>query len=151
MPLGDVDAFTRASADVSEEGEQTFLSFELPQDVLVAGENVLAVEVHQSSRKVKDCSFDLSLTASPPAVGLERPPYLQKGTPTSVVVRWRTAAPTDARVLWGSTPGSLTSSLVELSASVEHEFEITGLSPGSRVYYAVGTTNEILAGDDADH
>ena len=99
MPPGDVDAFTRASADVSGEGEETFLSFELPQDVLVARENVLAVEIHQSSRKVKDCSFDLSLTASPPSLELERPPYLQKGTPTSVVVRWRTTTPTSSRVL----------------------------------------------------
>jgi hypothetical protein len=151
MPLGDVDAFTRASVDVSGEGEATFLQFELPQDVLVAGENVVAVEVHQSSRKVKDCSFDLALTAASPAAQLERPPYLQRGTPTSVVVRWRTTAPTDARLLWGSAPGSLTSSLVQLVASEEHEFEITGLSPGSRVYYAVGTTDEILAGDDPDH
>ena len=151
MPLGDIDAFTRASEDISGEDEGIFLPFAVSQDVLVAGENVLAVEVHQSTRKIKDCSFDLSLTASPPSVGLERPPYLQKGTPTSVVVRWRTSEPTDSRVLWGSAPGSLTSSLVQLAASSDHELEITGLSPGSRVYYAVGTTDEILAGDDADH
>jgi hypothetical protein len=151
MPEGDVDAFTLALVGIAGEGEEAFLPFVLPWDVLVAGENVLAVELHQSSRKDKDASFDLSLTASPPGAGLQRPPYLQKGTPTSVVVRWRTATPTDSRVLWGSAPGSLTSSLVQPSASLEHEFEITGLSPGTKVYYAVGTTTQILAGDDTDH
>jgi hypothetical protein len=151
MPPGEVDASTRAATDVASEDEQAFLSFTLSPDVLVAGDNVLAVELHQSDRKIKDASFDLSLEAASPAVEIKRGPYLQKATPTSIVVRWRTAVPTDSRVLWGSSPEALTNSLESVSPTEEHELELRGLAPETRVYYAVGTTQEILAGGDDDH
>ena len=36
-----------------------------------------------------------------------RGPYLQQGTPTSVVVRWRTDVPTDSAVKFGQDAATL--------------------------------------------
>lgn len=42
--------------------EDAFVTFDVPLELLVAGENVLAVEIHQSSATDADLSFDFSLT-----------------------------------------------------------------------------------------
>ncbi len=42
--------------------EAAFVTFEVPLELLVGGENVLAVEIHQSSANDEDLSFDFSLT-----------------------------------------------------------------------------------------
>ena len=81
------------------------------------------------------------------ATSVSRGPYLQRGTPTSVVVRWRTPKPTDTRVVWGTDPGSLTSSVTNGFVITEHEILVTGLTPNTRYWYAVGTTSELYAGD----
>jgi PKD repeat protein len=85
------------------------------------------------------------------AATLTRGPYLQIGTPTSVIVRWRTAESTQSRVLYGDAPGNLTDVVSDATSTTEHEIEITGLSPNTRYYYTVGTEAEILAGGDANH
>ncbi len=44
------------------------------------------------------------------AQSLARGPYLQLGTPTSVVVRWRTDQSSDSVVRYGTSPSSLSQS-----------------------------------------
>jgi putative transposon-encoded protein len=85
------------------------------------------------------------------ALTVTRGPYLQVGTSTAITVRWRTDAASDSRVVLGSAPGSLT--LVSGNGSVvtEHVVTVTGLTPDTRYYYAVGSTTATLAGDDAQH
>ncbi|MEX2188937.1 MAG: lamin tail domain-containing protein, partial [Pirellulales bacterium] len=51
---------TYASATAGDDGT-TFLPFTVPTNLLVAGSNVLAVEIHQGSGGSSDISFDLSL------------------------------------------------------------------------------------------
>ena len=80
-----------------------------------------------------------------------RGPYLQLGTSSGIVVRWRTDLATDSRVAYGSAPGSLAADEVLAGSTTEHEVELTGLTPNTRYYYAVGTSLEILAGGDTDH
>lgn len=80
-----------------------------------------------------------------------RGPYLQIGTSTSVVVKWRTDQATDSQVRYGSAPGKLNLSAEINQTSTEHEVELTGLSPDTKYYYAVGSTSQILAGDDASY
>ena len=80
-----------------------------------------------------------------------RGPYLQLGTPASVVVRWRTSSPTNSRVLYGDAPGNLTSSASDAAVTTEHLVTVSGLLPGTRFFYAVGTSSQVLAGDDASH
>ncbi|MCG6899733.1 MAG: fibronectin type III domain-containing protein, partial [Gammaproteobacteria bacterium] len=69
---------------------------------------------------------------SPPRSGhnnVTRGPYLQQGTPTSVVVQWRTATASDSRVRYGDAPGHLTHVADETVITTEHAVTLTGLSP----------------------
>jgi phosphodiesterase/alkaline phosphatase D-like protein len=79
------------------------------------------------------------------AANLMRGPYLQLGTPTSVVVRWRTDVATNSLVRYGLVPGSLTSTVDNLSSATEHVMTISGLSPNTTYYYSVGSTTETLS------
>ena len=80
-----------------------------------------------------------------------RGPYLQLGTPTSIVVRWRTDVASDSRVQYGAAPGSLASSASNPTVATEHEVTVTGLSPDTQYFYSVGSTTTVMAGDDANH
>ena len=61
MPEGDITYQTFAAASVGGADEKTFHTHEIGKDSLVKGENVLAVEVHQTSPASSDISFDLEL------------------------------------------------------------------------------------------
>ncbi|MFZ0161431.1 MAG: hypothetical protein WAL50_20565, partial [Kineosporiaceae bacterium] len=63
LPAGALTPTTRASANVSGTAESAPVSFSVPPGVLVAGDNVIAVEVHQDVVTSSDVSFDLGLTA----------------------------------------------------------------------------------------
>jgi hypothetical protein len=90
-----------------------------------------------------------SSNASP--LALERPPYLQMGTASGIVVRWRTDTPTDTRLRYGASPGVL-DSLVSIPGNrTEHEVALGGLSPDTRYYYDVGHEAGVLAGGDPHH
>lgn len=82
---------------------------------------------------------------------LARGPYLQLGTPTSVVVRWRTDQSSDSVARYGSSPSSLSQSAASPTATKEHEVILSGLAPGTRYYYSVGSSGAVLAGGDGDH
>ncbi|MEL7118267.1 MAG: DUF4397 domain-containing protein [Bacteroidota bacterium] len=72
MPEGDIDEQTFASSVIAGSDESIFNTVEL-ENLLVAGENIIAVEVHQVDLVSSDISFDLSLsgqTISPPAIQL---------------------------------------------------------------------------------
>jgi len=153
MPAGAVTAATLAAALVSGTAESTFVSTALDPALLVAGTNVLAVEIHQDSPGSSDLSFDLRLTATSdaPIVALTRAPYLQLGTPTGVHVRWRTNIATDSRVRYGSSAADLNLVADVPASTTEHEVVLSGLTPATRYYYSVGSTTETLAGGDAAH
>jgi|GEM_PF-1743888 len=55
-----------ASSQQQNELEDTWFEFAIPVNVLQAGSNVVAVEVHQSSPSSSDLSFDFQLVAGPP-------------------------------------------------------------------------------------
>ncbi len=76
---------------------------------------------------------------------LTRGPYLQMGTPTSMVIRWRTDEATDSRVSYGTTQGILTYTADNLTTTAEHEARLAGLLPQTRYFYSVGSTTETLA------
>ncbi len=90
--------------------------------------------------------FAAAISAATPTTSMTRGPYLQRGTPTSIVVRWRTQTATDSRVQFGVSPGVLTASVADGLMTTEHEVEISGLAPGTRYYYAVGSSSETLWG-----
>ncbi len=92
-----------------------------------------------------------------------RGPYLQLGTPNSMIVRWRTDIATDSKLWYGDSPTNLTSSESVSGNRTDHEINIMGLDPGTTYFYAVGNSTGTLsydligdmagelAGEDADH
>lgn len=84
------------------------------------------------------------------AATVTRGPYLQMGTPTSLVVRWRTDVSTDGRVRYGSSPSSLTS-FADGTVGTDHEITVSGLTADTLYYYSVGTTTTTLAGGNTNY
>jgi hypothetical protein len=80
-----------------------------------------------------------------------RGPYLQLGTSASIVIRWRTDAPTNSRVQYGASPTTLTNTSDLLTLTTEHAVPLTGLTPDTLYYYSIGSTTQVLAGGDSSH
>ncbi len=76
---------------------------------------------------------------------ISRGPYLQSGTPTSIIVRWRTDAPMRGRVRYGNDPANLNLTTDEAAETTEHEIPLTGLTPGTQYFYSIGTASATLA------
>jgi hypothetical protein len=96
----------------------------------------------------------LGTTATADAQTITRGPYLQMGSHDRIVVRWRTNEATNSQVSYGLCHGQqscLTWVAVNPTVTTEHEVTLTGLSPKTRYYYAVGSTTEQLAGNDSQH
>jgi hypothetical protein len=88
--------------------------------------------------------FDPAVT-----VAVTRGPYLQAGTPTSIIVRWRTSTATNTRVDYGTSPSALNQSASDSVSTTEHEIKLTGLTANTQYYYAVGTsTATLLSGSE---
>jgi hypothetical protein len=98
----------------------------------------------------------------PAAAAIVREPYLQQVTPTSVTVVWRTddsASPselvsqvqygTGSVQVWNSWPSTESATAVIPSSNLavtDHIVTITGLTPGTTYFYAVGT---VVGGEQA--
>src|SRR5262249_43194042 len=80
-----------------------------------------------------------------------RGPYLQVGTPTSIVVRWRTSAEVVGRVQYGPSPGVASATVDEPVARTEHFVRVTGLVPDTLYYYSIGTPGGQLPADATFH
>ena len=82
-------------------------------------------------------------------IALVRGPYLQVGTPTSGVVRWRTDLDSDAIVYYGTALNSLTNLASAPGGTNEHIVQIPGLLPDTKYYYSIGNSAQRLArGED---
>jgi len=145
MPAGAVSANTLALTNVAGIAERTFFSATLSSSLLFNGDNVLAAEVHQAGADSIDLSFDLQLSASN-VVTLTRGPYLQRGTPTNIVVRWRTGRPSISRVRFGASSDDLTQTSEELTPKTEHELLLEGLLPDTKYFYSVESPDGSLSG-----
>jgi len=93
----------------------------------------------------------LVLSSAAAAQTVTRGPYLQMGTPTSQVLRWRTDVATDSRVRLGASPAALITTIEVATVTTEHSVTLTGLAPNTVYYYAVGSSSAQLAGGDVNH
>ena len=91
-------------------------------------------------------TWNFSITA-PPTATLTRGPYLQIGTPNSIIIRWRSSIATNSKISYGLSAASLSLSLSNASAVTEHEMQLSGLLPDTKYYYAVGSSTQTLQGD----
>ncbi|MFO0685691.1 MAG: metallophosphoesterase family protein [Sandaracinus sp.] len=86
------------------------------------------------------------------ALAQARRPYLQRGTPTSMHVVWRSAAAEPTRVCWGTSASSLGSSAGSGASEIDHDVTIEGLSPSTQYFYraAAASCSAATTGDAND-
>lgn len=141
---------TTATSTVSGSAETTLIS-KIITNSLVTGTNTLAVEIHQRSGTSSDISFDFRLTGYPPIPAtITRGPYLQTGTPTSVIIKWRTDVATESIVNYGTSLGALNSIEQDTSLKTDHEVTLTMLSPNTKYYYEISDANGVYVPKSSD-
>ncbi len=104
-----------------------------------------AVATDNSGLRGTSAPVVVNIVTNLPAV-LVRGPYLQSGSSTGGVVRWRTDVVSDAVVSYGTDPMNLTHSALQTAQTTEHIVQLGGLQPDTKYYYAFGSSSHTLAG-----
>jgi hypothetical protein len=138
-------AYNTLGTLASDDGA-TVQAFSFSPSAFVNGNNVIAVEIHQNSVTSTDISFDLQLIGTD-VVSLTRGPYMNMALQNSIVIRWKTDAPTNSKVNYGTAAGNLTQSFTDNTNTTEHIVTLTGLSANTLYYYSIGSTTQTLQGD----
>ncbi len=86
-----------------------------------------------------------------PAQQIVRGPYLQQGTPDSIVIRWRTDVPTDTAVKFGEDPAKLDREAKTKWKTTEHVMMLDGLKSSTKYHYAIGNAEKTLVTDANTH
>jgi Icc-related predicted phosphoesterase len=81
----------------------------------------------------------LLLGVSLTAQVVDRYPYIQKPTETSVLIAWNTATAATGTLRWGSGPFALTNILSDAAPLQKHALTITNLQPNTQYFYQVET------------
>ncbi len=111
-----------------------------------AGSYILrAIATDNSGLMATSAPIILNVVTSLPVL-LVRGPYLQSGSTTGAVVRWRTDQISDAIVRWGFNPTNLTNFAVQTIVTNEHIVQVTGLQPDTKYFYSIGTSARTIAG-----
>jgi hypothetical protein len=140
MPSGSVNFNGRASSEPADDGKTAVLA-NLPTSAFRNGNNVIAVEIHQSSPAGEDISFDLQLIASE---RVNTAPSVDAGTDRSVILPLDSvqlvAAGTDAEFNiisyeWTKISGPAATILTPAAASTM----VKGLNAGTYVFRVKAT------------
>lgn len=144
MPANTINYQTLASNAIAWPNETIWHQFTISPLYLVAGNNVIAVEIHQSAPAAPDLRFNLKMDASTnlPAITIDRGPYLQTATENSIIIKWRSSIATDSKVMYGTSLGSLTNQALDYDFTTGHEVHITGLNPATTYYYTIGNNSQ---------
>lgn len=81
------------------------------------------------------------------SIAVERGPYLQSGTPTSVIVKWRTSIATESVVNYGTVFNSLSMTENDTSLNTDHKVMLSGLAPNTKYYFNIGNKSGVLSQD----
>lgn len=147
MPAGPIGNTTLASSAIALGSESAWNTALISPSFLVAGTNIIAVEIHQDAANSSDISFNLKLNGNqtPTTASVSRGPYLNLGTSTSMIVKWSTTQSTDSKVYYGTSPTALSQVVSDPVMGLNHEIRINGLSPSTIYYYAVGCSGDTLS------
>ena len=81
-----------------------------------------------------------------PPPNIIRGPYLQSGTMSNIIVRWRTDRAVESKVLFGSNPQQLSLQAIDPAPKTEHAVTLNDLQPDTRYYYGIASGSDVLAG-----
>ncbi|MEP6724501.1 MAG: metallophosphoesterase family protein, partial [Bacteroidota bacterium] len=140
--------YTTLASSASDDG-QVINTYSVPALPFVEGANTISVEMHQTAANSTDISFDMQLagnTAGGTEPDVTRGPFLQMLSTDAVSIRWSTTIANTSRVLWGNSESTVTSAISNGANLIDHEMRITGLSPDTKYYYAIGSATSILKG-----
>jgi len=84
------------------------------------------------------------------ALALTRGPYLQTGTSSGLLVRWRSDLASDSRVRVGTSPANLNLTFDQPASTTEHIVQVNGLNPQTKYYYSIGSTTQAISGADSN-
>ena len=93
MPDGQIDYRTKATDTTSDKDEDIFFPINIDTDLLVNGENLLAVEIHQSTSSSSDIFFDLILSGDSRLESDTESSGSNASAPSSAAVATATPAP----------------------------------------------------------
>jgi len=146
MPDPPVLLDTLAASTIVGPAEEFFFEYYLDPEMLVSGDNVLAIEVHLRSQTSLDMSLDLELAGMTdiPHPITEQPQLIPTGDHASMRIAWQMAWTLPATLQWGEdeTLSLGTQQTVEYGERHEHTHVITGLEPGTIHHY------QVIAGED---
>lgn len=144
MPSGAVTQTTTASTAIGGDTEQTYQSMTIPLSNLRTGQNVLAVEVHNSSTLSSDISFDAFLPYVPGVASVPPAPTNLRATP----------GPTSVALTWSSSPTATSYVVLRDGAPVGNptatSFTDAGLTSGRGHTYGVAAVNDAGQGPSSD-
>ncbi len=83
--------------------------------------------------------FTVSMFAE--AQSIIRGPYLNSGSSTSIIVRWRTDVSVTGKVLYGTDLNNINTPVVETASTSEHIVTISGLQPATKYFYTLTDAN----------
>jgi len=103
-------------------------------------------------KKFQTCLFISAVLLSQNwAQTLLRGPYLQIGTPNSMVLKWRTDISASSEVRYGTNMSSLTNIETDATSIKNHEVLLTNLNPFTKYYYAIYSNDKKLLGDKSTY
>ena len=73
-----------------------------------------------------------------------RGPYLQSPTESTIVIKWRTDAPTNSKVQFGTSLSNLDLVASSNGSNTDHTITLTNLAPATTYFYTVGNSTSQL-------
>lgn len=129
-------------------GEDTTAPYTYAWTGVTAGTySLTARAIDNDANTATSSAVSITVNAAPGSGTLARGPYLQMARPTGMTIRWRSSQAITGRVQYGTSAGSLTSTVNESAATTEHIIDLTGLSPNTTYFYSVGSAYDTLIGD----
>jgi len=149
LPSGTIDKSTLSTATVGGAEEDTFFDFSISPAELVAGKNVIAVEIHQRNKTSSDISFDLALQAegSVPGTPIQMTNITHNSASGVADILGTGGSATSLIFFYGSTDGGTSAGAWESQISVpvstlgEFPFLLGGLQPDTKYYVRLAGEN----------
>jgi 3',5'-cyclic AMP phosphodiesterase CpdA len=133
---------TLATTSIAGNGATIFTG-SINTSLFIPGNNIIAVEIHQSSLTSSDLFFDMELVGIN-TLSVTRGPFLQIGSQTGITIRWKTDVATNSRVTYGTSFGTYTNTVDSALLTTDHIVRISGLTADTKYYYTIGSTTTTL-------